>query len=145
MTRRPWSGLPGGSSVFLLAPALALAFAFAIVSASTLSLYYFWAKPENKRRCIRGMQSIAQAGRAWAEAHDGKLPANLLSLSNSFAQPQVFICPAAGRFASGWHQFSIADAGYELVTPGLRVEETNTVFLRCLVHAHGACLDGRVK
>ena len=78
MTRRPWSGLPGGSSVFLLAPALALAFAFAIVSASTLSLYY-------------------------------------------------------------------ADSSYELVTPGLRVEETNTVFLRCLVHAHGACLDGRVK
>jgi hypothetical protein len=126
----------------LLTPILTFTFAVAIIWLSWFALRYIWIEPENKRRCIQGMQSIAEASRRWASEHDGRLPDDVLSLSNHLASPQLLICPATGRFSSGAYRRE--EVSYVLTAPGAAAEDTNTMFLRCAVHRLGAYTDGRV-
>lgn len=126
----------------LLTPAFTLIFAVAIVWIGWFAILQFVIKPENKRRCIQGMQIVTEASRRWAAEHEGRMPVDVLSLSNYLASPQALICPATGRFTDGAYRF--ADVSYELVMPGASTQYTNTVFLRCTVHPHRAYIDGRV-
>ncbi|MCO5052184.1 MAG: hypothetical protein M9920_07770 [Verrucomicrobiae bacterium] len=126
----------------LVTPMLTLVFAVVIIWIGWFALLQFVIKPENKRRCVQGMQAIADASRKWAADHGGRLPQDVLSLSNYLASPQVLICPATGRFTDG--SYRLADVSYELAAPGATAQDTNVLFLRCVVHPHRAYTDGRV-
>ncbi len=126
----------------LLTPALTFVIALGMVWIGHFALLHFVFEPENKRSCMQGMQAIAEANRRWVAEHEGRLPQDLLSLSNHLASPQMLICPATGRLATG--AYRLTDVSYELSAPGGNAQDTNTVFLRCTVHPHRAFTDGRV-
>ena len=125
----------------VLTPVLTLAFAVAIVWISYFGLMYFVVEPANKRDCIQGMQTIAEASRRWAAEHDGRVPPDLLTLSNYLTDPQVLICPATGQFTDGVYRRE--SVNYEVAAAGGSTLETNAVLLRCTVHSHRAYGDGR--
>ena len=97
-------------------------------------------------QCGNYMVSIGCAARFWAEDHDGRLPSNLLSMSNELITPMILVCPGdhSRRPAAGWGVFTPADSSYEIVTPGLKVGDTNSVFLRCKIHGHLGYADATV-
>ncbi|MCX6902967.1 MAG: hypothetical protein NTW03_05725 [Verrucomicrobia bacterium] len=51
------------------------------------------------------------------------------------------------RRVSDWPAFTSENCTYEIVSPGMRSDETNKVFMRCTIHGHlgygdGSFLDG---
>ena len=107
--------------------------------------------PSSKRRfesvqCGNTMVSIGFAARLYANDHAGHFPPDLLSISNEVGTPRLLVCPTErSRLpAASWALFSSSQASYEIVTPDLREEDTNGVFLRCKIHRHLGYADGTV-
>jgi hypothetical protein len=96
--------------------------------------------------CGNYMSSIGCAARFWAEDHDGRLPSNLLSMSNELIMPKMLICPSdrSREPAASWDTFSPAQSSYEIVTQTLQDGDTNGVFLRCKIHGHFGYADATV-
>jgi hypothetical protein len=63
-------------------------------------------------------------------------------LSND-APVRWMICPAdvSRHCASNWSSFTPENSSYEIVSPGIALEDTNSVFLRCRVHGHVSYAD----
>jgi len=59
-------------------------------------------------------------------------------MSNELLVPAVLHCPAdrKHRLAETWSSLSAANVSYEIVTPGVHTNATNSPFIRCLVHPH---------
>lgn len=89
-------------------------------------------------KCISSMKQIGLSGYVWAQNHDGHFPTNFLSISNELVVPAVLHCPAdkQHRLAEDWSSLSAANVSYEIVTPGVHTNATNSAFIRCLVHPH---------
>ena len=97
--------------------------------------------------CSNQMHSILLvASMLWPDDHDGRLPSDFLSMSNELSTTKILICPAdRERHASAnWSSLSADHCSYEIVTPGLRKTDTNTVFLRCRVHGYTGYADDRL-
>ena len=87
--------------------------------------------------CASSVVSICYAGRLWAEDHGGSFPTNFTCMSNEVATPKILSClPARRARTSDWSAFTPDNCTYEIVTPGVHEDATNTVFLRCTVHGH---------
>ena len=87
--------------------------------------------------CASSVVSICYAGRLWAEDHSGSFPTNFTCMSNEVATPKILSClPARRARTSDWSAFTPDNCTYEIVTPGVHEDATNTVFLRCTVHGH---------
>src|SRR3954464_854760 len=85
--------------------------------------------------CASSVVSICFAGRFWAEDHGGRFPTNFICMSNELASPKILSClPARRAHTSDWSAFTPDNCTYEIVTPGVHGDATNTVFLRCPVH-----------
>jgi hypothetical protein len=90
------------------------------------------------------MHSILYASTlVWPGDHDGQLPSNFLSMSNELCTPETLVCPA-DHAAVSWAVFNADHCSYEMVTPGLRKMDTNSVFLRCKVHGYTGYADDRL-
>lgn len=87
--------------------------------------------------CASSVVSICLGGRLWAKEHGGLFPTNFICMSNELATPKILSC-LSGRRArtSDWSALSPANCTYEIVTPGIQEDSTNTVFLRCTIHGH---------
>ena len=96
--------------------------------------------------CGNQMSSICFGARLWAEEHDKQLPANLVSMSNEVIAVRILICSGdhERRAAKNWLSLTPENCSYEIVAPGLSVEESDTAFLRCKVHDHLGYSDGTV-
>jgi hypothetical protein len=92
------------------------------------------------------MVSIGFAARLWADDHEDQLPSDFLSMSNELIITKILICPGDHlRLKAGnWTAFTSENSSYEIVTPGLRDSDTNSVFLRCKVHGNLGFADGTV-
>jgi hypothetical protein len=71
------------------------------------------------RACARAVTAICLAAMTWAMDHGGIMPTNILCMSNLVSNPKL-----------------LSGGDYEIVAPGLRMEDTNTVFMRCKVHGN---------
>jgi hypothetical protein len=104
------------------------------------------------RAARRHAWSVSCAGRMfpltfialqWAEdSGTNRLPTGLTYLSSNLAV-RWMVCPADGsrRSASSWSSFTPEHSSYEIVSPGIGQDDTNSVFLRCRIHGHMAYAD----
>jgi hypothetical protein len=96
--------------------------------------------------CASGITSISLAARLWAEDNGGVCASNFVCMSNELATPKILVCPRdhGRQKATDWASFTLANCSYEIISPGLQVEDTNTAFFRCSVHGHLGYTDGTV-
>ena len=92
------------------------------------------------------MSSICFGALLWAEENDKKLPTYLAFMSNEVIAVKILICPGdyERRAAKDWLSLTPESCSYEIVTPGLSLNESNKIFLRCKVHGHLGYPDGTV-
>ncbi len=97
--------------------------------------------------CGNYMVSIGYAALVWANDQElDHFPFDLLSMSNELITPRILVCPGdrLRQPAASWASFTPAESSYEVVTPGLRIRDTNGVFLRCKVHGYLGYADATV-
>ena len=96
--------------------------------------------------CGSYMVSIGLAARMWANDNGERMPLDLLSISNEINTTKVLFCPGdhSRRPPHEWTSFTVGQSSFEIVTPGLRDGETNSVFLRCKIHGNVGYADGSV-
>jgi hypothetical protein len=70
------------------------------------------------------------------------MPTNFISMTNEVNTPKILSCQV-GRRVSDWSAFTPENCTYEIVSPGMRTDETNKVFMRCMIHGHLGYGDGR--
>jgi hypothetical protein len=85
--------------------------------------------------CASSVVSICHGGLLWAQDHDGYFPTNFVMASNEMVTPQVLSCVRSRRVRS-WSAFTPDNCTYEMITPGVHEDATNTVFIRCTIHGH---------
>jgi hypothetical protein len=118
---------------------------FLLVAGCSGGRMFLSKRQTDSHRCGDSLISISYAGKMWAWDNGGYFPTNLVAFSD-WVPPKALICPTKqGAFQqTGWSDFSVSDADYEIVASGLKGEETNSVFLRCKIHGHLAYTDGSV-
>ena len=95
--------------------------------------------------CASSITSICLAARLWAEDNGGIMATNFICMSNEICTPKILSCVASRRSRTeDWSTFTTNNCTYEIVSPGMQVDDTNTVFLRCTIHGHLGYSDGTV-
>ena len=97
--------------------------------------------------CGSQMISICFSARLWAgDNNNDYYPTNLALLSNEIGTLKVLLCPSDRSRSpiASWDSLTSDNSSYELVTKGLRVDETNGILLRCKIHGFVGHADGRV-
>jgi hypothetical protein len=88
-------------------------------------------------QCASAITSICLAAHVWAEDNGGFMPTNFICMSNEISAPKILSCVAARRTPTeNWADFRPENCTYEILAPGMRVDDTNTAFLRCTIHGH---------
>jgi hypothetical protein len=66
------------------------------------------------------------------------MPSNLVSMSNELITTKLLVCPGDHERhpAADWASVRASNRSYEIVTPGLRFGESNTLFLSCKIHGY---------
>jgi hypothetical protein len=118
------------------------------------SVFLFSACATNSRKGVHRLKTcgdymcmLTLGAQEWSMDHGGYMPAELGSLTNELVSPRYFVCPGdhSRRPALDWQSFTPDQVSYQVVTPRLRVGDTNSVFLRCRVHPdHVSYADGTV-
>lgn len=89
------------------------------------------------RQCASAICSICLAANVWARDHDGSMPTNFICMSNEISAPKILSCVEARRPPTeNWADFRSENCTYEILAPGIRLADTNRVFLRCTIHGH---------
>jgi hypothetical protein len=130
-TRKRW--FIGGGSIAVLITVVLLA------AAPALKRHYELVKCGNQMHVVLYVACLE-----WPGQHGGYLPTNFLSMSNELISPKLFlVCPSdhLRQPAASWSSFTSNNCSYEIVTPGLRKGDTNSVFLRCKVHGYTGYAD----
>lgn len=95
--------------------------------------------------CASGVTSICLAARLWAEKHSGFMPTNFVCMSDEISTPKILSCVPAHRTRTGdWAEFTSQNCTYEILIPGMRVDDSNTAYLRCTIHGHLGYSDSTV-
>jgi hypothetical protein len=91
------------------------------------------------------VSSICLSARCWADDHGGFMPTNFIFMSNEISAPKILSCVQARRTRTeNWADFTPENCTYEILAPGMRVDDTNTAFLRCTIHGHLGYSDSTV-
>jgi hypothetical protein len=73
------------------------------------------------------------------------MPTNFICMSNEIGPPKMLSCiPARRTRTEDWAEFTSQNCPYEILAPGLRVDDTNTAYLRCTIHGHLGYSDSTV-
>ena len=87
--------------------------------------------------CASAVTSICLAAHVWADDHGGFMPTNFICMKEEISAPKILSCLQARRTRTeNWADFTPQNSTYEIVAPGMRVDDTNTAFLRCTIHGH---------
>ena len=67
-------------------------------------------------------------------------------MSNELSNAKILICPSdhSRQPATSWASFTSNNCSYEIVAPGMRQSDTNTVFLHCKIHGYVGFADDRL-
>jgi hypothetical protein len=96
-------------------------------------------------QCASSITSICLSARLWAEDNGGFLATNFICMSNEISAPKILSCVAARRAPTeNWADFRPQNCTYEILAPGMRVDDTNTPYLRCTIHGHLGYSDSTV-
>jgi hypothetical protein len=84
--------------------------------------------------------------RMYPDDHDGYLPTNFPCMSYLLATPKALVCPGdhMHRSATNWASFTTNNSSFEIVSPGARADDSNTVFLRCKIYGYVAYANGDI-
>jgi hypothetical protein len=89
------------------------------------------------RQCASATCSICLSAHVWAKDHGGFMPTNFICMSDEISAPRILSCVEARRAPTeNWADFRPENCTYEILAPGMRVDDTNTAFLRCTIHGH---------
>src|SRR5213593_2911509 len=106
---------------------------FASLAAIVFTASGFALATAGKRRaeslgCASTVTALSLASRAWAEDNGGVCAINFVCMSNEISTPKILVCPGdhQRQKAGDWGSFTPAHCSYEIISPGLRVKETNT-------------------
>lgn len=120
-----------------------------IVVASGLVLAVFG--PYAKRHfesmnCGNYMSSIGFGAMTWALENGRHLASDFRSLSNELSTTRVLVCPGDHQRipAKDWSSLDPTNCSYEIVAPGLPLDDTTNVYFRCKLHGHLGYADGTV-
>ena len=95
--------------------------------------------------CASAVTSICLSAHVWGDDHGGFMPTNFICMSNEISAPKILSCVQAGRTRTeNWADFTPQNCTYEILAPGMRVDDTNTAFLRCTIHGHLGYSDSTV-
>ena len=122
---------------------LAVAFVAVVIVAATPALR----RHNEFVQCSNQMHVVLYvACLAWPDEHGGFLPSNFPSMSNELIMPRFLVCPGdrLRHPATNWSSFTTDNCSYEMVTPGARKDDTNSVFLRCKIHGYTGYSDDRL-
>ena len=73
------------------------------------------------------------------------MPSNFICMSNEINAPKILSCvPGRRARTEDWADFRPENCTYEILAPGMRVDDTNTAFLRCTIHGHLGYSDSTV-
>ncbi|MDD1749081.1 MAG: hypothetical protein LUO89_04315 [Methanothrix sp.] len=87
--------------------------------------------------CASAVTSICLAAHVWANDHGGLMPTNFMCMKEEISAPKILSCVQARRARTeNWADFTPENCTYEILAPGMRVDDTNTAFLRCTIHGH---------
>jgi hypothetical protein len=59
-------------------------------------------------------------------------------MADMLGAPDIYICPGdhARKTARNWAEFTTNTSSYEISATGIKVGDTNTVWLKCKLHGH---------
>jgi hypothetical protein len=73
------------------------------------------------------------------------MPTNFICMSEEVSTPKILACVEARRVSTGhWADFRAENCTYEILAPGMPLDDTNTAFLRCTIHGHLGYSDNTV-
>ncbi len=73
------------------------------------------------------------------------MPTNFICMSDEISAPKILSCVEARRAPTeNWADFRSENCTYEILAPGMRVDDTNKAFLRCTIHGHLGSSDTTV-
>ena len=105
---------------------------------------FIWA-----RECMTNLARIMIAARSWATSHNEVLPSDLLALKDEIGWVGVLVCPLDVRTSDktlrDWSQLTTNRPTYQIVAPGISVNDSTQVYLRCPKHGYAAYADGSVR
>lgn len=96
--------------------------------------------------CVSHEKQICLAAIMWSQDRNAReLPSDFLCFSNELVSPGILVCPEdrKHRKATSWASFTPANSSYEIVSPGVAADGTNS-FIRCPIHGHIGLADGSV-
>src|ERR1039458_2881025 len=78
------------------------------------------------RQCASAICSICLAAQVWANDHGGFMPTNFICMSDEISAPKILSCIEARRAPTeNWADFRPENCTYEILTPGMRVGNTD--------------------
>ena len=96
--------------------------------------------------CVNNMKQITLAARMVSMDKNDVFPSDFQSMTNELGSPRVLVCPTKKEIPATitWSSFNWSDVTYEMLAPGAKGNEGETVYLRCPIHGHTANVDGSV-
>jgi hypothetical protein len=94
------------------------------------------------RKCGKQLAVISQTARAWAGAHNGRLPSSFGLMSNELVSPRFLLCPGdnSREPADNWPALTTANSSYEICEGAFAAKDLpleivqNIPYLQCKVH-----------
>ncbi len=121
--------------------------ATAVAGCSLFALYVSYGKRHSESvNCGNYMASIGCGAKAWALDNSGLLASDFCSMSNELSTPRILVCPGDHQRvpARDWASLNESNCSYEIVAPGLSLDDTTNIYFRCKLHGHLGYADGTV-
>jgi hypothetical protein len=118
-----------------------------LVGSSVTAIYRLYGRQHAESvNCGNYMSSIGCGVRLWAQDNGGHLPSDFRSMSNELSTTKILVCPADHKRipAKDWALLDPTNCSYEILAPGLNINETTNAFFRCRLHGHLGYADGTV-
>jgi hypothetical protein len=98
--------------------------------------------------CVNNLKQLGLAARIWANDHDGKYPADFISITNEIGQSlKILQCRGDhSHEVTSWAQVAAGNVSYRIYTAGLtETDNPNIIAFECPLHRNICLLDGSVQ
>jgi hypothetical protein len=97
--------------------------------------------------CIDNLKQLGVAMRVWENDHNGRLPSDLMSMTNELGTWTILQCPDdKSHHVTSWAQVAAGDVSYSLHTASLSDSDNpQIVVAECPLHHNFLMLDGSVQ